>query len=132
MSETAQRLSEVNFESSELFATLESAADDPLLYDGLGFGLVGMQHDGTVVAYNQIEAKFSGIPATRVLERNFFVDVAPCTNNYMVSGRFESEPELDMTIDYVFTLKMRPTRVQLRLLRSESSPRQYLAIRRRA
>jgi len=48
------------------------------------------------------------------------------------SGAGSEEPDLDVIIDYVFTLKMRPTRVELRLLRSSTSPRQYVAIRRRS
>jgi len=59
----------------------------------------------------------------------FFTEVAPCTNNYLVAGRFEEESTLDETIDYTFTVKMRPTQVKLRLLKDDRAERQYLAVK---
>ncbi len=72
----------------------------------------------------------AGLSKERVLTRNFFADVAPCTNNFMVAERFLSEPELDATLDYVFTLRMKPTPVTLRLLRSAASRHMYLLVKR--
>ncbi len=48
----------------------------------------------------------------------------------MVAHRFEGEPTLDAIIDYVFTLKMRPTKVKLRLLAAPSARRRYLLVKR--
>ena len=104
---------------------------DPILFDQLDFGLVAMDLDGTVVAYNRCESEAAGISPDQCIGLNFFSDVAPCTNNYLVAGRFEEEANLDETIDYVFTLKMRPTRVKLRLLKANRSPHQYLLVQRR-
>jgi photoactive yellow protein len=72
----------------------------------------------------------SGLTPSRVVGRLFFSEVAPCTNNFMVAFRFEQEPELDSTIDYVFTLKMSPTPVRLRLLRRPDAPRRFLVVQR--
>ena len=47
-----------------------------------------------------------------------------------MAQRFESETPLDATIDYVFTLKMRPTKVKLRLLKSPATRRHYLLVLR--
>ena len=124
-------LEELDFADPGLFAELEAMAADPARFDDLAFGLVGMDADGIVFAYNRFESECAGISAERCIGLNFFTDVAPCTNNYLVAGRFEDESTLDETIDYVFTLKMRPTRVALRMLKSEPSEHQYLAIRRR-
>ena len=41
-------------------------------------------------------------------------------NNYLVAQRFIDEPEIDDTIDFVLTLRMRPTPVKLRLLKSRT------------
>jgi len=57
--------------------------------------------------------------------------VAPCTNNYLVAQRFRDEPTLDAELDYVFTLKMRPTKVRLRLLQTPEARRKYLLVARR-
>lgn len=120
----------IEFDSAQLWTQLDALHNDPARYDALDFGLVGMDLDGTVVAYNSVEAELAGISADRVLGLVFFTDVAPCTNNYLVAGRFEEESLLDETIDYVFTIKMRPTPVRLRMLRDERLGRQYLAVKR--
>jgi len=98
--------------------------------DELEFGVVRMRVDGEVVAYNLWESKMAGLSRDRVLGRNFFSDVAPCTNNYMVAERFMNEPELDAMLDYVFTLRMKPTAVKLRLLRSATADHMYLLVKR--
>ena len=98
--------------------------------DELEFGVVRMRVDGEVVGYNLWESKLAGLSRERVLGRNFFSDVAPCTNNYMVAERFMNEPELDATLDYIFTLRMKPTAVKLRLLRSAAADHMYLLVKR--
>jgi photoactive yellow protein len=87
-----------------------------------------MDLDGIVLAYNAVEARFAGVSPDRALGLTFFTDIAPCTNNYLVAGRFDEEPELDETIDYVFSVRMRPTSVRLRLLKNERAGRQYIAV----
>jgi len=72
----------------------------------------------------------AGLSRERVVGRNFFTSVAPCTNNFMVAERFMSEPELDVKMDYVFTLRMKPTPVKLRLLRSATAEHMYLLVKR--
>jgi hypothetical protein len=47
----------------------------------------------------------------------------------MVAERFHSGEDLDEEMDYVFTLRMAPTPVTLRLLAYKESTRQYLAVR---
>ncbi len=117
----------VAFDDPDLLDVLESAAD----VDALAFGLIVMDRSGDVVAYNAYESARAGISPERVLGRNFFTSVGPCTDNYLVSERFRSEPDLDDELDYVFTLRMRPTPVRLRLLARAGSPRQYLVVRSR-
>ena len=90
-----------------------------------------MDRAGTVVGYNDFEARRAGIPARKALGRNFFRSLGPCTNNYLVAQRYLDEPDLDDELDYVFTLRMAPTPVRLRLLARAGSPRMYLAVRDR-
>lgn len=97
--------------------------------DELDFGLIAMDRGGTVLGYNSFESRRAGIARERVVGRNFFVDIGPCTNNYMVAERYHSGEELDEEMDYVFTLRMAPTPVTLRLLAHRGSARQYLAVR---
>ena len=111
---------------TELSHWLEAAA--PALLDALPFGVVAMDHAGTVRFYNATESHAAGLRSERVVGRHFFTEVAPCTNNFMVASRFQAEAELDATIDYVFTLRMRPTPVRLRMLKSHGCPHMYLLV----
>jgi photoactive yellow protein len=115
-----------NFRDTGLLDQLEAADDEEL--DTLLFGVVAMSKDGTVTSYNAAESQVSGLTKAAVLGRNFFTSVAPCTNNFMVAHRFETEPAIDAVIDYVFTLGMRPTAVRLRLLKQPTRHRMYLAV----
>ncbi len=117
------------FTQPGLIELLDSLGDQEL--DNLSFGLIGMALNGRVVLYNETESRLSGLSASRVIGRHLFTQVAPCTNNYMIGHRFETEAELDDTFDYVFTLRMAPTRVRLRLLKHPDARRMYLAVERR-
>ena len=121
-----------------LLDALESVPVDRI--DDVGFGLIVMDRDGRVTGYNQAESQLSGLPVDEVTGRNFFVEVGPCTNNYLIAQRFhdaaggEAAPDggdLDEQLDYVFTYRMSPTPVRLRLLARRGSARQYLAVRLR-
>lgn len=118
-----------NFTDTDLLDRLE-AADDPAL-DTLSFGVVAMSDDGTVTSYNLAESQLSGLTPANVIGRNFFSSVAPCTNNFLVAHRFETEPVLDAILDYVFTFRIKPIAVKLRLLKQTARRRMYLAVERR-
>lgn len=102
----------------------------PEALDNLSYGVIGMTPDGTVEVYNTAEARLAGLSPSRVLGQPLFTVVAPCMNNYLVAQRFENEVELDVVIPYVLTLRMRPTPVKLRLLRTADQVRRFLLIQR--
>ncbi|CAH2602526.1 Phosphonate transporter [Rhodovastum atsumiense] len=118
-----------SFADSQLHDWLHASSTQAI--DALPFGVVGMVPDGIVAIYNKAESSIAGLTPDRVIGRHFFSSVAPCTNNHMVAGRFDSEPEIDDTIDYVFTLRMRSTPVRLRLLKHPGCQYMYLAVERR-
>lgn len=117
------------FSDAGLLDALESVSLDDI--DDLPFGLIVMDRAARVLGYNAAESRLSGLSPQGVLGRNFFVDVGPCTNNYLVAQRYADQPDLDEQLDYVFTFKMAPTPVRLRLLARAGSPRQYLAVQPR-
>lgn len=119
-------LEDIGFESANLLNRLDLMDDETL--DHLKFGIIRFDKTDKVIFYNKTESQASLLPLTKVLGRNFCATVAPCMNNYMVATRFELEPELDAVIDYVLTLRMRPTPVKMRLLASQSSPNRYVVI----
>ena len=55
-------------------------------------------------------------------------------NNFMVAQRFDDAAAngsaLDVTIDYVLTLRMRPTKVALRLLALPGQAMRYVLVHR--
>ncbi len=116
----------MNFDDIDLYDRLLSLPDAQL--EDTTFGVVAMDADHRVVMYNRTESTLSGLSPERVIGRHFFSEVAPCTNNFMVAQRFETESELDATIDYVFTLRMKPTPVRLRLLARPDAPRRFLIV----
>ena len=109
---------------SETLDTLDEAA-----LDELPFGVIGLDGENVVELYNTHEARSSGLSRDRVVGRHFFFDVAPCMNNYMVAERLEEE-QLDATLPYVLTFRMRPTPVRLRLLRAAGSARRWVLVSR--
>jgi len=72
--------------------------------------------------------------AERVLDQDLFMVVAPCMNNFMVAERFvearETGATLDDTINYVLTLRMRPTKVRLRLVSGPADEIAYVLVHR--
>lgn len=119
----------MNFDDKSLLQTIADASPEAL--DQAPFGVVTMDRDGNVTAYNRWESELSGLSPDRVIGRQFFTDVAPCTNNFMVAHRYSEDGPLDETIDYLFTYKLRPTPVRLRLLRGDGE-RQYLLVTHRS
>ena len=99
-------------------------------HDGLAYGVVGLDKNGLVVVYNATEARLAGLDPHAVIGTPFFEAVAQCMNNFMVAQRFEDETELDEILPYVLTLRMRPTRVRLRLLAAPAQALNYILIER--
>jgi len=116
------------FSEPGLIDKLELLGDAEL--DALDFGVIKMDLDGCIVSYNRCESAAAGLSRERVLTRNFFAQIGPCTDNALVAGRFRGAVELDAEFDYVFTLRMRHTPVRLRLLKSASAGSMYLLVRR--
>jgi photoactive yellow protein len=111
------------------FDWLEDATAAEL--DEMVFGVVGLAADGTVECYNAAEGRLSGLTPARVIGRNFFTEVAPCTNNFMVAHRFETAAELDEAVNYVFAFHLARTKVLLCLLKRPGARRRYLVVQRR-
>lgn len=118
----------ISFEDSGLADVLDEWSAEEL--DRLELGVVRMTRDARVVAYNTAEAEVSGLDSSDVIGQDFFVQVAPCTNNHLIAQRYLDAEELDEVIDYVFTYRMLPTPVQLRLIKRADSEYQYLLVRR--
>jgi len=121
------------FDQPDLLASLEAMDDTEL--DALDFGVIGFRPDTVVCRYNAYESRAAGLSPSRVLGLPLFSVVAQCMNNFLVAQRFDDAAEacqsLDASIDFVLTLRMRPTPVRLRLLAAPGVERRYVLILRR-
>jgi len=102
---------------------------DAQAFDGLEFGAIAFRPDGIVERFNALEARRSGLRPADVVGKNFFSEVAPCTNNSVIGDRLLHDEILDTELDYIFTYRLIPTKVRLRLLKRPSSALMYLLVR---
>ena len=123
---------ETQFDQPGITMLLETM--DEVALNALGFGVIGFGKDGRVQRYNTFESKAAGLSVERVLLQDLFMVIAPCMNNFLVAQRFvdahESGQTLDDTINYVLTLRMRPTKVKLRLLSDPLADLSYVLVYR--
>eukprot|EP01114_Cavostelium_apophysatum_P007468 TRINITY_DN19575_c0_g1_i1.p1 TRINITY_DN19575_c0_g1~~TRINITY_DN19575_c0_g1_i1.p1 ORF type:complete len:131 (-),score=36.26 TRINITY_DN19575_c0_g1_i1:36-428(-) len=124
--------STLSFSTTDLASQLDNCSTEQL--DQLDFGVIGFDAETNVQRYNAFESQAAGLSPQRVIGQPLFTNVAPCLNNFMVAQRFEDAvdegTELDDTIDYVLTLRMRPVKVALRLLASPVSGNRYVLVQR--
>lgn len=111
-------------------------AAEPASLDALDFGVIGFGPDAEAVVqrYNRTESQGSGLAPDQVLGRPLFSEVAQCMNNYLVAQCFDDAQAdgtvLDEQLPYVFTLRMRPTPVVLRLLAAPGRPLRFVLVQR--
>ena len=101
--------------------------------DALDFGCVQVANDGTVKIYNKWESDFAGVPQNKAVGINFFRELAPCTNNRLIYGRFKdgvAADSLDVIVSYAFTYKMKPTLVDVHLFRHHTSQTNWVLVRK--
>lgn len=103
--------------------------------DAQPFGIVQVDDTGVIKLYNRWESEMAGVPVSAAEGRNFFTQVAPCTNNRLMFGKFKdgvAKGELDSEFNYTFTYKMKPTNVQIRLFRHAPSATNWVLVGLRA
>ena len=94
---------------SNALATM--AADE---IDRLPFGAIKVDRKGTILLYNATEGRLAGFDPAKVVGRNFFRDIAPCTNRPEFIGRFLQGVEtgrFDVTFRYAFRFPSGPVMV---------------------
>ena len=122
----------LSFDQTGLAATIGRLPAAEL--DRLKFGVIGFDASTAVCVYNAFETQAAGLRVGSVVGRPLFKVVAPCMNNALIAHRFEAAARdgvpLDVVVPYVLTLRMRPTRVLLRLIADPSSPLRYVLVQR--
>ena len=124
----------MSFDDVDLLERL--LACSPADLDVLTFGVIGFDAEAIVTTYNAPEARWAGLVQGDVIGTNMFEIVAPCMNNFLIAEQFkdalEIEGTMDETLEYVLTLRMRPTPVILRLLARHGILTRYILICRKA
>jgi photoactive yellow protein len=117
------------------FGAISSLSPEEL--DGLPYGMITLDAAGRVLHYNDTESRLVGLPKERVIGRNFFQDIAPCTRLREFEGRFR-ELVLDparvrvKTFDFVFRFPRGDQHVTVVMTPAKVRGRFHLALIRRA
>ncbi|WP_245524636.1 histidine kinase dimerization/phosphoacceptor domain -containing protein [Methylobacterium nonmethylotrophicum] len=110
--------------------TIDLDALAPHDLDALRQGVIQIDGDGVIHLYNRAEGAFSGRRPERVIGRNFFTDIAPCTHLPHFYGRFREgvrRGRLDHTFSFVYGFDPRPMQVRI-TLRQAAQPGRYWII----
>jgi photoactive yellow protein len=101
--------------------------------DMLDFGCVKVDDEGKILGYNRWQSEFANVAVDEAVGKNFFRELAPCTNNRLVFGRFKqgvAGGSLDVVVSYAFTYRMRPTLVKVHLYREPKTRTNWVMVRR--
>jgi photoactive yellow protein len=101
---------------SFFFQKVNSISEKEL--DSLAYGVIQLNAEGTVLRYNAHEAGLSGLAKQKVVGKNFFKQVAPCTDMKDFYGRFQegiAAGELHCTFRFHFAFKENPRDVTVTL-----------------
>jgi len=100
--------------------------------DKLPFGAIRLDRNGTILSYNRAEANLTGRDPRRVIGRNFFTEVAPCTNVQEFAGRFREGVEkgdMHTIFPFRFDFEMAPRDVSVTLFYSKNTDSAWVFIR---
>jgi photoactive yellow protein len=102
--------------------------------DALPFGAIVVDLSGTVVAYNQYEARLARQDRDAVLGKNFFRDVAPCTAVKSFEGRLLTFASGKKTVgerfNYFFPFAHGPVDVTITFLKLRGKDQILIAVER--
>ena len=106
----------LRFGSEDIDNVLAQMSPEEL--DALPFGAIQLDLGGRVITYNSVEADITGREPEDVLGRNFFEEIAPCTNTPDFHGKFKdgvAAGVLNQIFEYTFDYRMVPTKVDVHM-----------------
>lgn len=121
----------VSFGQDDIQNTLAKMKDNEL--DQLAFGAIELDANGRVLKYNAAEGEITGRSPDQVIGRNFFREVAPCTNSPEFAGRFRdgvANGNLNTMFEYTFDYKMQPTKVKVHMKQSLNGDSYWVFVKR--
>lgn len=84
--------------------------------NALPYGVIIINQDGVISSYNDWEQQLSGKTPAEVIGKNFFTEVAPCTNVQEFGGRFTEFLKSNNGVEsfeFLFRFPSRPVRVNI-------------------
>ncbi len=99
----------------------------------LPYGGVELDRNGTILFYNQAEADICNRDSRGMAGKNFFREVAPCTNRPEFRGRFDeivAGTKSMAMFDYTFDYNMKPTRVSIQMKKSIQGDSVWIFVKR--
>jgi photoactive yellow protein len=98
----------------------------------LPFGAIRLDKEGRIMSFNKYEADLTGRDPNRVVGKNFFTQVAPCTNVKAFAGRYREGVEkgnLHAFFPYRFDFEMAPRDVTVTLFYSRNTEQGWVFVR---
>ena len=114
--------------------TLYTQIDDlvPADLDQLPHGAIQLDRTGKVLQFNDYESRLANLQKERVIGRNFFTEIAPCTNVQEFHGRFQKGVDakhLHEKFRYHFAFKQNPRNVLVTLFYSDKTDTVWVFVR---
>lgn len=103
----------------------------PADLDALPFGVIKITRQGTILQFNKKEGQLTNLVPRDIIGRNFFRDIAPCTNRREFLGQFVAgakSGKLDVKFNYLFDFRMKPRRVTVHLKKSYHDEHYWILI----
>ncbi|MFP4130760.1 MAG: photoactive yellow protein [Thiohalospira sp.] len=121
----------VQFGTDDIDNTLAKMKDGDL--NNLAFGAIQLDGDGNILQYNAAEGDITGRDPKAVIGKNFFKDVAPCTDSKEFSGRFKEgvkNGDLNAMFEYTFDYQMQPTKVKVHMKKALTGDSYWILVKR--
>ncbi len=119
------------FVPNELFPMLGNLSRNDA--DSCDFGIIQLDDSGKVIMVNRYQSELGGVPVSQFEGRNWFTQIAPCTNNGLVFGMFKkgvASGNMNTVFPYTFTFKMKPTNVKIHFYRDANSRKNFAFVAR--
>lgn len=121
----------IDFGKSDIENVMSKMSEKDI--NGLAFGAIQLDGSGKVMQYNKMEGQITGRDPTAVIGKNFFKDVAPCTNKLAFKGEFDKgvkDGNLNVMFEYTFDYNMQPTKVKVHMKKALSGDSYWIFVKR--
>ena len=109
------------------------AAMTPEEIDELPFGVIQIDDNGCILLYNATEGAITGRDPAAMKGKNFFQEVAPCTDRPEFRGKFQegvANGDLNALFEYTFDYEMKPTKVKVHMKKAISGDSYWVFVKR--